>query len=163
MTQSSSVLPSSYSPFLVLLPNAPLSLTGTHTQSQSHSHSQRVDLSPLPSPQADNSFTSHPSHPLLPSPVQFSHSVVSTSLQPHGLQQARLPCPSPTPRVFSNSCPLSRWCHPTISSSIVPFSSSLQSFPASGSFPVSQFFSSVGQNIGASASVLPMNIQDWFP
>ena len=95
--------------------------------------------------------------------VQFSHSVMSNSLQPHGLQHARLPCPSPTPR--ANSCPLSRWCHPTISSSVVPFSSCLQSFPASGSFPMSQFFASGGQCIGvsASASVLPMNIQDWFP
>ena len=78
---------------------------------------------------------------------------------------ARPPCPSPTPRVHSNSCPLSRWCHPTISSSVVPFSSCLQSFPASGSFPMSQFFASGGQSIGvsASASVLPTNIQDWFP
>ena len=78
---------------------------------------------------------------------------------------ARLPCPSPTPRVYSNSCPLSWWCHPTILSSVVPFSSCLQSFPASESFPVCQFFASAGQSIGvsASASVLPMNIQDWFP
>ena len=97
------------------------------------------------------------------SSVQFSHSVVSNSLQPHGLQHARLPCPSPTPRAYSNSCPLSRWCHATISSSIVPFSSHLQSFPASGYFPMSQFFASGGQSIGISASVLPMNIQDWFP
>ena len=83
----------------------------------------------------------------------------------HGLQQARLPCPSPTPRVYSNSCPLSSWCHPTILSSVVPFSSCLQSFPTSGSFPLSQFFTSGGQNIGvsASASVLPMNTQDWYP
>ena len=95
----------------------------------------------------------------------FSHSVMSNSLQPHGLQHARLPCPSPTPRACSNSCPLSWWCHPTISSSVIPFSSSLQSFPASGSFPISQFFTSSGQSIGASASVsvLPVNIQDWFP
>ena len=86
------------------------------------------------------------------------------SLQPHGLQHARPSCPSPTPRVYSNSCPLSRWCHPTISSSVVPFSSPLQSFPASGSFQKSQFFASGVQSIGvsASASVLPMNIQDWF-
>ena len=84
---------------------------------------------------------------------------------PHGLQHARLPCPSPAPRACSNSCPSSRWCHPIISSSVVPFSSCLQSFPASGSFPVSQFFASGGQSIraSASASVLPMNIQDWFP
>ena len=96
---------------------------------------------------------------------QFSHSVVSYSLWPHRLQHARLPCPSPTPGVYLNSCPLSRWCHPTISSSVIPFSSCLQSFPASESFPVSQFFTSDGQNIGASASAsfLPMNIQDWFP
>ena len=97
--------------------------------------------------------------------VQFSHSVVSNSLRPHGLQRTRPPCPSPAPRTCSNSCPLSRWCLPTISSSIVPFSPHHQSFPASGSFPMSQFFASGGQNIGASAStsVLPMNIQDWFP
>ena len=96
--------------------------------------------------------------------VQFSHSVVSNSLWPHGLQYARPPCPSPTPRAYSNSCPLSRWCHPTISSSVVPFSSCLQSFPVSGSFPMSQFFASGGQSIGVSApiSVFPMNIQDWF-
>ena len=97
--------------------------------------------------------------------VRFSRSVVSDSLQPHGLQLARLPCPSPTPRACSNSCPSSRCCHPTILSSVVPFSSCPQSFPASGSFPVSQFFTSGGQSIGvsASASVLPMNIQVWFP
>ena len=95
----------------------------------------------------------------------FSHSVVSNSLCPHGLQHARPPCPSPTPRVCSDSCPSSRWYHPTISSSVVPFSSFLQSFPASGSFPVSRLFASGGQNFGASAStsVLPMNIQGWFP
>ena len=86
---------------------------------------------------------------------------VSGSLRPHGLKHARPPCPSPTPRVYSNSCPLSRWCHPTISSH--PFSSHLQSLPASGSFPVSQFFASGGQSVGASASVLPMNVQYWFP
>ena len=87
------------------------------------------------------------------------------SLQPHGLQHTRPPCPSPTPRVYSNSCPLSQWCHPPISSSVIPFSSHLQSFPASGSFPMSQFFASSAQSIevSASASVLPMNIQDWFP
>ena len=97
--------------------------------------------------------------------VQFSHSVVSDSLQPHGLQHARFPCPSPAPRAYSNSCPLSQWYHPTISSCVIPFSSCLQSFPASRSFPMSQFFASGGQSIGvsASASVLPMNIQDWFP
>ena len=99
--------------------------------------------------------------------IQFSHSVMSNSLRPHGLQHARPPCPSPTPGVYPNSCPLSWWCHPTISSSIVPFSSCPQSFPASGSFPMSQLFSSGGQSFGisasASASVLPMNIQGWFP
>ena len=96
--------------------------------------------------------------------VQVSHSVVSDSLWPHGLPHARPPCPSPTPGACSNSCPPSRWCHPTISSSVVPFSSCLQSFPGSGSFQMSQFFTSGGQSIGvsASASVLPMNIQDWF-
>ena len=94
------------------------------------------------------------------SSVQFTCSVVSDSLWPHGLQHARVPCPSPTLRVYSNSCSLSQWCHPTISSSVVPFSSCLQSFPASGSFQMSQFFASGGQSIGvsASASVLPMNI-----
>ena len=98
-------------------------------------------------------------------PVQFSCSVVSNSLQPLGLQHAMLTCPSPTPEAYSNSCPLSRWCHPTISSSVIPFSSHLQSFPASGSFPISQFFPSGGQSMGvsASASHLPMNSQDWFP
>ena len=87
------------------------------------------------------------------------------TLRPHELQHASFPCPSPTPGACSNAHPLSRWCHPTISSSVVAFSSCLQSFPASGSFPVRQFFTSVGQNIGvsASASVLPVNIQDWFP
>ena len=95
--------------------------------------------------------------------VQFSHSVLSYSLQCHGLQHTRLPCPSPTPGACSNSYPLSRWCHPT--TSVVPPSSHLQSFPASGSFPMSQFFTSDGQSIGVSAStwVLPMNIQDWSP
>ena len=99
------------------------------------------------------------------SSVHFSHSVMSDSLWPHGLQHTRPPCPSPTPGAYSNSCPLSRWCHPTISSSVIPFSSSLQSFPASGSFPVSQFFASGGQSIrvSASTSVLPINTQDWSP
>ena len=94
--------------------------------------------------------------------IQFSLSVMSDSLWPHGLHHARLPCPSPTPGACSNSCPLSQWCHPTISSSVIPLSSCLQSFPASWSFPMSQFFPSGGQSIGASASasVLPMNIQD---
>ena len=97
--------------------------------------------------------------------VQFSHSVLSDFLQPHGLQHSRLPCASPTPRAYSNSCPSSRWCHPTISSSVISFSFCLQSFPPSGSFQMSQFFTSGGQSIGveASTSVLPMNIQDRFP
>ena len=99
------------------------------------------------------------------SSVQFSPSVLSDSFWPHGLQHARLPCPSPTPGACSNSCPLSHWCHPTILFSVVPFSSCFQFFTASGSFPMSQFFTSGSQNIGvsASASVFPMNIPDWFP
>ena len=99
------------------------------------------------------------------SPVQFSCSVLSDSLRPHELQHARPPCPSPTSRVYLNSCPLSWWCHPAISSSVVPFSSCPQSFPASGAFPMSQLFTSGGQSIGVSAStsVLPVNIQDWSP
>ena len=98
------------------------------------------------------------------SSVHFSHSVATDSLQPHGQWHARPPCPSPTPGVYSDSCPLSLWCHPTISSSVIPFSH-LQSFPASGSFQMSQLFASGGQSIGilASASILPMNILDWFP
>ena len=97
--------------------------------------------------------------------IQLSHSVVTNFLRPHRLQHTRLPCPSPAPRTCSNSCPSSQWCHPTISSSVIPFSSCLQSFPTLGSFPMSQFFTSGGQAIGvsASASVLPMNIQDQFP
>ena len=95
----------------------------------------------------------------------FNCSVMSDSLQPHGLQHARLPCPSSSPGACSNSCPLSQWCHPTISSSVIPFASCLQSFPASGSFPMSWLFALGGQSIGASASasVLPMSIQGWFP
>ena len=93
----------------------------------------------------------------------FSCSVMSDYLWPHGLQHARLPCPSPSPRACSNSCPLSQWFPPTISSSVVPFSSCVQSFPASGSFLMSWFFASCGQSTRVSASVLPMNIQDWFP
>ena len=108
---------------------------------------------------------------LLFSVVQFTCSVVSNSLRPHGLQHARPPCPSPTPGIYSNSWPLSQWCHPAISSSVVPFSSRLQSFLASGSFQMSQFFTSGGQSIGVSASALalpmnialPMNSQDWSP
>ena len=99
------------------------------------------------------------------SSVQFCCSVMSDFLQPHGAQHTRPPCLSPTPGVYSNSCPLSQWCHPTISSSIFPFSSRLQSFPALGSFQMSRFFESSGQSTGVSAStsVLPMNIQDWSP
>ena len=102
---------------------------------------------------------------LLSSSLHFSPSVTFDSMWPHGLQRARSPCPSPTPRTCSNSCPSGQWCHTTISSSVVPFSSYPQSFLASGSFPVSQFFTSGGQSIGVSASlsVVPMNIQDWFP
>ena len=99
------------------------------------------------------------------SSIQFSRSVVSDSLQLHELQQARPPCPSPTPGIYPNSCPLSQWCHPVVSSSVVPFSSCPQSFPASGSFQMSQLFASGGQRIGVSAStsVLPMNTQDRSP
>ena len=97
--------------------------------------------------------------------ILSSHSVMSYSLQPHGLQHTRPPRPSPTPRACSNSCPLCRWCHPTTSSSLIPLSFQLQSFPASGAFPMSQLFASDGQSLRAlaSASVLSMNIQDWFP
>ena len=99
------------------------------------------------------------------SSIQFSHSVVSNSLRPYEPQHARPPCPSPTPGVHPNPCPLSRWCHPAISSSVIPFSSCPQSLPASGSFPMSQLFISDGQSIrvSASTSVLPMNTQDWSP
>ena len=109
-----------------------------------------------------------PSPPIPPSlgePNSFVVQLLSPdSLRPHGLQQARVPCPSPSPGACSDSCPFRQWCHPTILSSVVPFSSYLQSFPASGSFPMSRLFASGGQSIGASASasVLPMNIQDWF-
>ena len=97
------------------------------------------------------------------SSVRFSHSVVSNSLWPHGVQHARPPCPSPTTRVYSNSCPLSQWYHPTISSSVAPFLSCPQSFPASGSFPMSQFFVSGSQHTGASASASVLPIQGWLP
>ena len=99
------------------------------------------------------------------SSVQFSRSVVSDSLRPHELQHTRPPCPSPTPGVHANSCPSSQWCHPAISSSVIPFSSCPKSLPASESFPMSQLFAWGGQSIGvsASASVLPMNTQDWSP
>ena len=104
-------------------------------------------------------------HLFLSISVQFSHLVMSDSLWPHVLQHTRLPCPSPTPGAYSNTGPSHQWSHPTVSSSVVPFSSHLQCFPASGSFPMSQFFVSGGQSIGVSAltSVLPMNNQDWFP
>ena len=114
-----------------------------------------------------NSVTPHTSLPAASqfSSVPFSCSVVSNSLRPHGLQHARPPCPSPTPRVYSKSCPLSRWCHPTISTSVVPFSSCIPSFPASESFQMSQVFASGGQSTGVSlqTSVFPMNTQDWSP
>ena len=99
------------------------------------------------------------------SSVLFSHSVISDSLGHHEPQHTRPPCPLPIPGVHLNPCPLIRWCHPTISSSVIPFSSCLQSFPASGSLPMSQFFESGSQSVGVSAStsVLPMNIQSWFP
>ena len=102
---------------------------------------------------------------LISNSVQFSLPIVAKSMQPHGLQHARLPCPSPTPRACSNLCPLNQWCHPTISPSIVPFSSCPQSLPASGSFPMTRFFTSGGQSTGVSnsASALPVNIQDWLP
>ena len=116
-------------------------------------------------PDSTVNYGYHVVHDISSLSVQFSCSVMSDSLPPHGLQHARLPCPSPAPRSCSNSCPLSQWCHPATSSSVVPFSFYLQPFPASGSFQKSQFFTSGGQSIGvsASASVLPVNIQDWFP
>ena len=141
------------------------------TQTHFHGVGNAIQPSPpllSPSPLAFN-FSQHEvfsnESALHISSVQFSHSVVSDSLRPHEWQHARPPCPSPTPGAFSNWCPSGRWCHPSISSSVVPFSSCLQSFPASGSFQFSQFFPLGGQSIGASASasVLPMNIQDWFP
>ena len=95
--------------------------------------------------------------------IQLDHSVTSNSLQPHRLQHTRLPCPSPIPRACSNSCPSSWWCHPTISSFVIPFFSYLQSFPASGSLLMSQLFASSGQSIGTSASASVLPIQDWFP
>ena len=116
-------------------------------------------------PRSDVHWTLHTSILTQFSSVQFSRSVASDSLRPHESQHARPPCPSPTPGVYSNSCPSSRWCHPTISSSVVPFSSCPQSLPASGSFPMSQLFAWGGQSIGVSgsASVLSMNTQDWSP
>ena len=119
-----------------------------------------------PALQADSLPVSHLRSPFwVFSSVQFSRSVVSDSLWPHELKHARPPCPSPTPGAYPNPCPLSRWCHPTISSSIVAFSSCPQCFPASGSFQMAQLFVSGGQSIGVSTStsVLPMNTQDWSP
>ena len=112
-------------------------------------------MGPFPFTEGHSAFSS----------VQFSHSVVSDSLRPHGPRHTGLPCPSPTPGAYSNSCLLRWWPYPTISSSVVPFSSCLQSFPASGFFPMNRFFTSGGQSIGVSAStsVLPVNIQVWFP
>ena len=122
---------------------------------------------PIQSPRAVHLLGLHNWFNILVFPlwVQFSHSVMSNSLQPHEPQHSRPPCPSPIPRVHQNPCPLSRWCHPTISSSVIPFSSYPQFFPASGSFQMSYLFISGGQSIGASASksVLPRNTQDWFP
>ena len=117
----------------------------------------------IPTPRSLQQQTTLPPPPF--GIVQFSCSVVSDSLQPHRLQHSRPLCPSPTSGVYSNSCPSCRSCHPTISSSVVPFSSHLQSFPPSGSFQMSQFYTSGSQSIGvsASASVLPMNIENWFP
>ena len=131
------------------------------TQTHIHRVSDAIQLShPLssPSPAAGN-FEG------LNFSVHFSHSVLSDSLRPYEPQHARPPCPSPTSRVHPNSCPLSQWCHPTISPSVVPFSSCSESFPASGSFKMSQLFASRGQSIrlSASTSVLPMNTQDWSP
>ena len=123
-------------------------------------------IQPKSSALAGGFFTTEPpGKPLFQSVSQFSHSVVSDSLRPHESQHTRPPCPSPTPRVYSNSCPSSRWCHPIISCSVFPLSSWPQSFPASGSCPISRLFTLGGQSIraSASASVLPVNIQDWFP
>ena len=120
-----------------------------------------LERTAMPSPRG----SSLPRDRTRPSSVQFIRSVVSDSLWPHEPQHARPPCPSPTPRIYPNSCPLGQWCHLTISFSVVPFSSHLQSFPASGSFQMSQFFASGGKRIGVwgSASVLPVNTQDWLP
>ena len=126
---------------------------------QQNSNTTVKSLLPIPS-----SFLPQPYLPAIPPRLLFSCSVMSTSFWHHGLQHTSLPCPSPTARAYSNSCPLSRWCHPTNSSSAVPFSC-LRSFPASASFLMSWLFASGGQNTEASASepVLPINIQDWFP
>ena len=124
----------------------------------------RLPSPSLPSRVCSNSHSQFWIHTGITS-FQFSCSVMSDYLWPHEPQHARPPCPSPTPQVYPNPCPLSRWCHPTISSSVLPFSSCPQSFPTSGSFEMSQLFASGGPSIGVSAStsVLPMNTQDWFP
>ena len=139
-------------PFFKVKLNPTFSLA--HSLRRATHHCYKVTLELLPGHISDSADIS----------VHFSHSLMSNSLRPHGLQHARLPCTS-TPGVYSNSCSFSWWCHPTASSSVVPFSPCLQSFPASGSFQMRQFFASGGLSIGvsASASVLPMNIQDWFP
>ena len=131
-----------YTEFIQLSPSHGDTYINTHTHTHTHTHIHTHTYS-----------------------VQFSHSIVSDSLRPYEPQHARPPCPSPTPRVHPNPCSLSRWCHPIILLSAVPFSSCPQSFPASGSFPMSQLFASGGLSIGVSAStsVLPMNTQNWFP
>ena len=154
----------------LLLRKWPTLFTHQHCLLQEHKHDTEVLIYPLsfhaftPSLMQFSLGNATP-HWMALSSVQFSLSVVSDSLRPHGLQHARPPCPSPTPGAYSNSCPLHQWCHPTILSSVVPLSSHLQFFRASGSLPMSWFFASGGQSIGvsASASVLPMNTQDWFP
>ena len=143
-------------PLTLMLPHVPHPLGICECKERSFQWQLSPDLSAPP-------YLENKIHSLKSESV--SCSVVSDSLWPHRLQHARPACPTPTPGVYPNSCPLSRWCHPTISSSVVPFSSRLQSFPASGSFPMSQFFTSGTQSIGvsASASVLLMNILDWSP
>ena len=130
--------------------------TNTHT----HTHKEKTCSKCLRNYGQQHHYSSNLRCYLL---LLFIHSVMSNSLWPHGLQHARLPCPSLSPEVSSNSCPLSWWCRPTISSSVIPFSFCPQSFPASGSLPMSQLFTSGGQSIGTSVSVLPVNIQSWFP
>ena len=146
--------------------------------SPSSGHWKRSILIPIPKKGSTKECPNHQTIALICHASKVMLKILHTRLQsvssvaqscptlwPHGLQHTRLPCPWPTPRAYSNSCPLYQWCHSTISPSVIPFSSRFQSFPASGSFQISQFFTSGGQNIGvsASASVLPMNIQDWFP
>ena len=140
------------------------SLHGLPESSRLPSYAALMSTLPMPAFPLSEHVTSSGNW-LIISSVQFSHSVVSDFLQPHESQHSRLPCPALTPRTCSNSCPLSWWCHPTISSSVIPFSSCPQSIPSSRSFPMSQLIAWGGQSIGvsASASVLPMNIQDWSP